>query len=129
MLIFAEDTVEQIIKQVLHLIQSTPQLANSVSLPFKTPEGYELRLLDDDMPMFDIAPFDRKLKFGTKPDPVAFCAKKDFAELAKRAIRTRQEANEIHMEKLTRGDNVRAFRDVPRNRCSKSICVQGPRGH
>ncbi len=43
-------------------------------------------MLDDELPNYDISAYEKTLKLGPDPEPVAFCARQDYIEPGKHPI-------------------------------------------
>ena len=113
-----DNTIKQITSHIFYLCLYGDSGVN-VILPYNSFEGYELRLVDEDGPLFDIAPLDPEKAIGSfKIDAVAFCNKRDYVPKTNKKIRTfdvsiiiitvgnLKDANEIHMEKIAINQNV-----------------------
>jgi len=88
-----DNTIGQIIKHVFYMCNGGDL---DIKLPYDSPEGikidysvaYELRLVTDETPLYEIAPLEETREVGRfKINAVAFCAKKGYCPKSSKKIR------------------------------------------
>ena len=72
-----ENTIDELIK---HIYLTCINMANDdIQLPYKSVDGYDLRLIYDEQPIFEMDPLDNNKKIGAYDlDAAGFCAKKNY---------------------------------------------------
>jgi len=74
-----ENTIDELIKHIYFMCISDAKEFSDIRLPYKTTEGYELRLVDDEQPIYEIDPLERSKQLQEyNIDVVAFCAKQKY---------------------------------------------------
>ncbi|MDR3582334.1 MAG: hypothetical protein P4L67_03615 [Candidatus Pacebacteria bacterium] len=82
-----DNTIGQILRHVFYVCTACEVESSPVRLPFDSYEGYELRAVDDDEPIYEMEPLDMKRALGPyKLECVAFCARRNYAPQNDRRI-------------------------------------------
>jgi len=79
-----DNTISQIISHIFYMCLYGN---NEITLPYDNCEGYEMRMVDDDEILYEIAPLENKKEIGSyRIDIIAFCAKQDYVPKSHKKI-------------------------------------------
>ena len=119
-----ENTVEDLLKHVFAICaeNEVDNTLGEIALPYKTSDGYEMRLVDDGQPIYEMDPLDRTKQLGEYDlDLAAFCTKRNFHPFTRPACSTIFINSSTYRKKLSK-----RARSSSRNGFTKSsrICEQ-----